>query len=101
MSKVAIVAKLVAQEGKRDELLAVFSGNMPNIEAETGTLVYAMHSDLSDDVTVWFYELYADSDAVAAHGSSDAMKALGPKLAPLLAGRPEVKRLSPVNAKGL
>lgn len=101
MSKVAVIAKIVAQEGKRDELLAVFSSNMPNIEAEAGTTIYAMHADLSDEVTVWFYELYADGDALAAHGNSDAMKALGPKLAPLLAGRPEIKRLNPISAKGL
>jgi quinol monooxygenase YgiN len=50
---------------------------------------------------VWFYELYRDGDALAAHGGSEAMKAMGPPLASLLAGRPELTFLTPVRAKGL
>lgn len=101
MSKIAVIAKLVAQEGKREELLAVLSAQVGLLADETGTLIYALHSDMSDEVSVWFYELYTDADALAVHGTSDAMKALGPKLAGLLAGRPDVKRLTPVTAKGL
>jgi quinol monooxygenase YgiN len=101
MSKVAVLAKLVAQEGKRDELVAVLSAQVDLVKDEEGTLVYALHTDMSDDVSVWFYEIYRDADALTFHSGTDAMKALGPKIAHLLAGRPEIKRLTPITAKGL
>ena len=41
-------------------------------------------------------EGYTDADAIAAHSSSDHYKALGPKLGPCLAGRPEVELLDGV-----
>ena len=68
---------------------------------ETGTEVYALHLDHTDTVTVWFYELYTDAESLAFHGQTENMKALGPKLAGLMAARPEITRLTPVTAKGL
>ena len=50
---------------------------------------------------LWFYELYADQDALQAHSTSAAMKALGPVLAPLMGGRPEMTFLKPLGGKGL
>ncbi len=71
------------------------------VNAEAGTTMYVLHVQADDDVTVWFYERYTDAAALAAHGSSDAMKATGPKLKGLLAGRPEVIRLATVAGKGI
>jgi quinol monooxygenase YgiN len=101
MSKIAVIAKLTAQPGKRDELVAVLSAQVDLVATEAGTLIYALHTDLKDEQAVWFYELYTDGDALSFHGGTDAMKALGPKIAPLLAGRPEIIRMNPVVAKGL
>jgi quinol monooxygenase YgiN len=101
MSKVAVVAKLTAAPGKRDELIDVFKGLFDAVEAEAGTEIYSLHTDTGDADTVWFFEFYRDNDALAAHGGSDAMKALGPKLAGLLGGAPDLRVLAPVVAKGL
>lgn len=100
-AKIAVLAKLTAAEGKRDELVALFSTHVQAVEAETGTQVYALHVDTADDVTVWFYEVYTDKASLDAHGTSEAMKALGPKLKGLMAGRPELTMLKPIAAKGL
>lgn len=100
-AKIAILAKITAVEGKRDEVVALFAGHVKAVEAETGTEVYALNVDAGDDVTVWFYELYTDKGALDAHGTSDAMKAMGPKLKGLLAGRPELTFLRPIAAKGM
>jgi quinol monooxygenase YgiN len=99
MSKIAVLAKLVAAPGKRDDLVAVLSAQVALVNDEAGTEVYALHTAGDDDV--WFYELYTNDDAFAFHGTTDAIKALGPKLAGLLAGRPEIIKLQPVVAKGL
>jgi quinol monooxygenase YgiN len=101
MSKIAVLAKLTAAEGKRAEAIAVLSAQVGLVNDETGTEIYALHTDDSDDVTIWFYELYVDAEALAHHSGTPAMAALGPKLAGLMAARPQIIKLSPVTAKGL
>ena len=101
MTKVAVVAKMTAASGKRDELVEALGSLHEAVAGEEGTEVYAVHLDAADADVVWFYELYRDGDALAAHGTSEAMKAIGPRLASVLAGRPELSFLTPVRAKGL
>lgn len=101
MSKIALLAKITAAEGKRDEVVAIFAAHVAAVAAEAGTEVYALHTSPADDVTIWFYELYTDKDGLDAHSTSEGMKALNPKLKGLLAGRPELIMLTPVAAKGL
>ncbi|HEU0103634.1 MAG TPA: putative quinol monooxygenase [Mycobacteriales bacterium] len=101
MSKVALIVKLTAVEGRRDELFAAFDEQFQAASAEPGTEVYALHADTVDSDVLWFYELYSDQDALALHAGSQAMKAAGPRLKPLLAGRPEITRLAPLRASGL
>ncbi len=101
MSKVAVIAKIPAQPGKRDELVAALQAALDNAEGEADTLTYILHEDLADADVVWFYELYTDQDALVAHGTSDAFKAIGAALRPFAAGRPELTMLKPVGGKGL
>jgi quinol monooxygenase YgiN len=101
MTKVALVAKMKAASGKRDELVEAFGPLYEAVAGEEGTEIYALHLDATDADVVWFYELYRDGDALAAHGGSEAMKAMGGQFASLLAERPELIFLTPVRAKGL
>lgn len=102
MAKPAVIAKVTAAPGKRPELLDVMGGLFAAAEAEAGTEVYVMHADAGNDDVVWFYELYADQDALGAHSTSDSMKAVGAKLAGLVTpGGFELTFLSPVRAKGI
>ena len=101
MSKVAVIAKLTAAPGKRDEVVAALSGVADAVNDEPGTEVYALHFDAGDQDVVWFFELYRDNDALSAHAGSAAMKAAGPELGQLLGGPAELHLLQPVRAKGL
>jgi quinol monooxygenase YgiN len=101
MAKVALLAKITAKDGQRDDLVKAFDQGLKNAEGEEGTLTYILHTDAKDENVVWFYELYTDADALKAHGSSDGMKALGPVLAPFMAGRAELIHLQPLGGKGL
>ena len=101
MSKVGAIAKLTAQPGKRDELTTAFKVILDAVQEESGTLVYILHRDNSEEDVLWFYELYTDKDALGAHMASDTFKSLGASLGPLLAGRPEMHLLTPVGGKGL
>ena len=77
MSKVSLMAKLTAHEGKGDELAAAFDGLFAYVETEPGTEVYALNRSAEDPDTFFFFELYVDNDAPTAHGGSDAMQAAG------------------------
>lgn len=101
MSKIAVVAKLTAADGKRDALVAAMGPMMEAVEAEAGTEVYALHTDLGDENAVWVYERYTDSAALDVHSSSEAMAAFGASLGDLLGGAPEIMLLEPVSETGL
>ena len=101
MSQLTVVARIQAQEGKRDEIVAAFQEYFPQVESEDGTRVYAISTDTADETSVWVYEMYTDDDALKAHGGSDAFKAFGGKIGGLLASAPELHICTPVQAKGL
>jgi quinol monooxygenase YgiN len=101
MPKVAVIAKITALPGLRDEVAAVLSEVAEATNDEPGTLFYAMNLDKADADVIWFYEVYTDDAALAAHGGSDAMKAAGGKLRDKAAGRPELHIAELVGGKGL
>jgi quinol monooxygenase YgiN len=102
MARVAVVAKLTAAEGKADELKAVIADLVTAVDAtEPDTLVYAAAQDNDDPTVFWFYEYYGSEDAAATHSGGSALADAGANMRGLLAGRPEVHRLTPVAAKGL
>jgi quinol monooxygenase YgiN len=101
MPKVAVLAKLTAKEGQRDELVHALEQALDNAAGEEGTIFYILHADTHEPDVLWFYELYRDQDAYTAHGTSDAFKAVGRAVAPFAAGRPELVVLDPLGGKGL
>ncbi|MET0144510.1 MAG: putative quinol monooxygenase [Ilumatobacteraceae bacterium] len=98
---VAMLARIPAQPGRRDELVAAMQQAITNAESEAGTRVYILHTNDKDPDAVFFYELYDDAAALDAHMTSDAFKALGASLRDLAGGRPELTKLTPVSGKGL
>jgi quinol monooxygenase YgiN len=101
MSKIAVIAKIIAQPGKRADVVAGMAPMMDNVETEPGTLKYILTEDQKDDDVLWMYEEYTDQAALDLHGSSDAMKALGGSIGPFLAGRPELYFTNTIRGKGL
>jgi len=102
MAQVAIVAKLTAAEGKADELKAVIADLVSAVDrTEPDTLVYAAAQDDDDPSRFWFYEYYGSEGAAGTHSGGTALAEAGTNMRGLLAGRPEVHRLTPVAAKGL
>ncbi|GAC1322051.1 MAG: putative quinol monooxygenase [Acidimicrobiales bacterium] len=101
MAKVAVIAKITALPGRRDEVVAILNEVVTATQDEPGTLFYAMNVDKAEDDVIWFYEVYADDAALAAHGGSEAMKAAGGQLRDKAAGRPELHVVELVGGKGL
>ena len=101
MPKVAVLAKLTAKPGQRDELAKALDVALAGAASEEGTIFYILHADTHEPDVLWFYELYRDQDAYTAHGTSEAFKAVGRVVAPYAAGRPELVVLEPLGGKGL
>jgi quinol monooxygenase YgiN len=60
-----------------------------------------MHASEADPNVVLFYEVYRDKDALTAHQKNPALAAIGPSMASLVAGAPEITHFQPVRAKGM
>ena len=101
MSRVAVIAKIPAAPGKRDDLTAALQMALDNVESEPGTRYYILHEDSKDADVLWMYELYEAQSDLEAHMGAGWFAELGPLLAPLLAGRPVLTFLNPVAGKGL
>ena len=102
MPKTAVHVKLTAAEGKGDELVAAFASLYDGpLDAEPGCEVHVIHQAKDNPDVVLFYELYADDEAYTAHGQGEALRAVFPKLAGLLAGAPEMTVSEPKHGKGV
>ena len=101
MAKSSLIVKLPVKAGKRDELVTAFAPMLEQVNAEAGTEFYVLHLDDNDEDVAWVYELYTDTDAMAAHSSSDVMAALFGAIGDLLDGAPDLIQVTPVGGKGL
>jgi quinol monooxygenase YgiN len=102
MAQRSMFVKLVFQPGRRDEAIEVLSTMIPLVAGEPGTLVYSFHTDDADEDVVWVFELYADADALATHGGSDAIKDMFGRIGGLFAEAPTMVMATPTaSSKGL
>ncbi|MEQ1874169.1 MAG: putative quinol monooxygenase [Ilumatobacteraceae bacterium] len=101
MTKVAIWARIPLKPGTREEAAKGLQACIDNAHTEAGTLLYILHEDPADPDAVFFYDLYADSDALTVHGSGPGMKVMGSVLKEFGDGRAEMRFLTPISGKGL
>ncbi len=101
MSKISVIAKLTAAEGKEAELRDAIEALIAVADEEPGLEVYSCHATDAEPGVFYFFELYRDTDAGKAHGTGDRMKSAMAAVGNLLAGRPEITRMTPLAAKGL
>ncbi len=101
MSKITLTATLTAAEGKADELEAALVALIAAADEEPGLEVYSASKSKDDPNVFVFFEVYRDAEALEVHGKGDGMKAAMGAMGGLLAGRPDVKLMDPVAAKGL
>jgi quinol monooxygenase YgiN len=85
MAKVSLLARLVAKEGKRDEVMELLGRIARHAEGnEPGTELYCLNVSAQDDVTLWVHELYADQAAFEAHAGSQVFAEAAGQFGPLL-----------------
>lgn len=91
----AVIAKLNVAEGKEAEFESIMLDLAKQVRAnEPGNQLYQLCKDADGNYVVM--ELYDDEAALAAHGASDHFKAAGAKFAGVMAGRPDIQRMTVV-----
>jgi len=89
----AIIAKLKVVPGKETEFEKVMLGLAKEVRSkEPGNKLYTLTKSEAGEYLM--LELYDSEDALASHGQTAHFKAAGPKFAGLMAGRPELQKLT-------
>lgn len=93
---IRVIALITAKPGRRDEVLAAFRANVPNVRAEKGCIEYAAHVD-ADGVGPFqtkfgpdafaVLESWESPEALSAHIAAPHMRAYGQKTKDLIANR--------------
>lgn len=95
---IGVVATIKIQDGKTGEFEKAFTDLAAKVKAnEPGNVFYQLTKSRTEPNTYKVLELYADQDALKAHGASDHFKAGGAAFGHTLAGRPEVEYLDAVS----
>lgn len=93
-----LIGKMIATDGKRDELIAILLGSVANMP---GCLSYIIAKDASDANAIWITEAW---DGQASHGASLSMPAVRDAIArgrPLIAGFGDRVVTTPIGGHGL
>jgi quinol monooxygenase YgiN len=94
---IGVIAVLKVQDGKGADFEAVFTELASKVRAnESGNKLYQLTKSRTDANTYKVLELYADAEALAAHGQTDYFKDLGRKMGAFMDGRPQVELLDSV-----
>jgi quinol monooxygenase YgiN len=92
---VIVVATIIPLPEHRDEVIAAFTATIPQVHAEDGCELYALHAAPDRLIMV---EKWASRDALRTHSKGAALAALNPTLAGKVAGPSEVIVLDAVPA---
>jgi quinol monooxygenase YgiN len=92
---VVVVATITPLPEHVDAVREALRAAVPQVHAEPGCELYALHEDDDGFVMV---ERWADADALRVHGKAEALTTLGGVLAGKLAEAPAVRRLSALPA---
>ena len=92
----AVIAKLNVKEDKGPEFEKVMLDLAEKVTAnEPGNHLYQLCKDAEGNYVVM--ELYADAEALEAHGKSEHFKAAGAEFAGLMGGAPDIQRLEVIS----
>jgi len=97
--RLAFVTKIVAKPGQRDALKRLNLEICSESRREPGTLVYVMSQSKANPDEFWYFDVYADQQALEAHCASAVYRDMIEKL-PGLAAEIQGTPLEPFAAVG-
>jgi quinol monooxygenase YgiN len=97
---VSLIAKLKAKAGSEAKLEAAFKDMIKQVRAaEPGCEAYIVHKSAKDPLQYIWFEKYADQAAFDNHRKTDHMKAMFPRISPMLDGAPELEMMTELDRK--
>lgn len=97
-SMYGIIGKMIAHDGKRDELIAILLDGTKDMP---GCMSYVISKDLSEENALWITEVWENQESHAASLSLESVKQAISKGKPLIAGFGERFETMPVGGEGL
>jgi quinol monooxygenase YgiN len=97
MVKVALLARLVAKQGKEEEVAAFLASALPLAQQETATIVWFAFRLSKSEFGI--FDAFPDDSGRSAHLNGPIAKALMAKAAELLAEPPKIDPVSLLAAK--
>ena len=87
MPRVTYFVRMVAKEGKAEEVQELLLTNVTRIEqGEPGNLAFAVHRSTDNPNEFWLYETWESEEAVEAHESGPQFQSYKEKLRPMVEG---------------
>jgi quinol monooxygenase YgiN len=71
-----VTASWEAKPDEVDALVGIINKFLPQAQAEPGVLAFQIHQSLEDPTKFFFYEVFKDEAAFAAHGQAPHFKSL-------------------------
>lgn len=86
MPGVTYFVRMIAKEGKAEEVHETLLTNPAIAGEEPGRIVFALHRSKDDPNEFWIYETWENEELVGAHESSAAFLEYRERLRPLVEG---------------
>lgn len=97
----AMAGKLIAQNGRRDELVSILYQAADLIGGFPECRLYVVNEDVSNETYVWVYELWEDKQSHDASLTNERVRALIATARPLLAAAPDGAELRFIRGHGV
>lgn len=97
----AMTGKLIAQNGKRDELVSILKQAADLVGASPACRSYIVCEDTSNETHVWVFEIWDDKQSHDSSLNDDRVRSLIGQARPLLAAAPDGAELRVVGGHGL
>ena len=85
----AMTGKLVAQTGRRAELVDILKHAADAVAQLRGCRLYIVHEDAANENCIWIYEMWDDKESHDESLKDERVRALISEAMPLMGGKPE------------
>lgn len=86
-----VVARIKAKSEAVSEVRELLCGLVDPTRKESGCITYELLQNTEDPTDFTFVEEWESDAALASHAASDHLKAIGPKLQPVVADPPDIR----------
>jgi quinol monooxygenase YgiN len=96
-SPLRVVARIKAKSEKVGEVRELLRGLVELTRKESGCVSYELLQNKEDPTDFTFIEEWESEAAFESHAASDHIKAIGPKLQPVVVSAPDIRTYLAVN----